>query len=128
MDKLSVSQEDYLKEIYRRYSSGEPVRITDIALSLGISKPSVNKAVKLLMQMGYISHEHYGDIQLTPSGMEVGKEITENFKVSRKFLVEILGVPEETADMEAHGMEHVLSKGTRKKLKRYMKKLKKQTK
>ena len=63
MDKLSVSQEDYLKEIYRMYTRGETIRITDIAQSLGISKPSVNKAVKLLMQTGYISHEHYGDIQ-----------------------------------------------------------------
>ena len=80
------------------------------------------------MQMGYISHEHYGDIRLTPSGMEVGREITENYKVSRKFLTEILGVSEETADLEAHGMEHILSKGTRKKLKKHMKKIKKQTK
>ena len=128
MDKLSVSQEDYLKEIYRMYTRGETIRITDIAQSLGISKPSVNKAVKLLMQMGYISHEHYGDIQLTPSGMEVGREITENSKVARKFLSEVLGVPEETARAEAHGMEHILSRGTRKKMKKYMKKLKKQAK
>ena len=78
--------------------------------------------------MGYISHEHYGSIELTPEGQELGREIAENYKVANKFLVEILGVPEEYAAGEAHGMEHVISKGTRKKMKKYMKKIKKQEK
>lgn len=128
MDKLSSSQEDYLKEIYLMSLKGDEVRVTDIALKLGISKPSVNKAINLLKQMGYISHEHYGSIELTPEGQELGREIAENYKVANKFLVEILGVSEECAAGEAHGMEHVISKGTRKKLKKYMKKLKKQEK
>lgn len=128
MEKLSSSQEDYLKEIYLMSIKGSEVRVTDIALKLGISKPSVNKAINMLKQMGYISHEHYGSIELTPEGQEIGKEIAENYKIANKFLVEVLGVPEESADVEAHGMEHVISRGTRKKMKKYMKKMKKQDK
>lgn len=125
MDKLSTSQEDYLKEIYLMDLKGKEVRVTDIALKLGISKPSVNKAVNLLKQMGYISHEHYGSIELTPEGREIGREIAENFRIAGKFLNEVLGVSQEVAQQEAHGMEHVISKGTRKKMKKFMKKNKK---
>ena len=39
MDKLSSSQEDYLKEIYLMSLKGDEVRVTDIALKLGISSP-----------------------------------------------------------------------------------------
>ena len=38
--RLSASLEDYLKEIYLLNLEGQEVRITDIARSLGISKPS----------------------------------------------------------------------------------------
>lgn len=128
MDKLSSSQEDYLKEIYLLDLQGKEVRITDIALKLGISKPSVNKAVNLLKQLGYIAHEHYGSIELTPEGREIGKEIAENYRISAKFFSDVLGVPSEIAQQEAHGMEHVISKGTRKKMKKFIKKYKKQDK
>lgn len=124
MEKLSGSQEDYLKEIYLLHMCGKEVRVTDIAAILGISKPSVNKAIKILKDQGYIDHEHYGTIELTEQGMALGKEIAENYRIANKFLTEVLGVDPELASKEAHGMEHVISKGTRKKLKKFMKKLK----
>ena len=126
MERLSSSQEDYLKAIYLMSAKGQEVRVTDLALKLGISKPSVNKAVNLLKQMGYISHEHYGTIELTPAGAEIGREVADNYKVSLKFFSDFLGVPLENAREQAHGMEHVISRGTRKKLKKFMKKQKKQ--
>lgn len=128
MDRLSSSQEDYLKEIYLMSLKGQEIRVTDIALKLGISKPSVNKAMNLLKTMGYISHEHYGSIELTQQGQVLGKEIAENYKIVCRFLVEILGVSQECAAEEAHGIEHAISRGTRKKMKKYMKKVKKQEK
>ena len=124
MDKLSESQEDYLKKIYEIHMEGKEIRVTDIALQMGISKPSVNKAINMLKQLGLISHEHYGCIELTPEGIAQGEEITENYKVSYKFLVDVLGVPEKEAEEEADGMEHILTKNTRKRLKKHIKKAK----
>ena len=46
--RLSASLEDYLKEIYLLNLEGQEVRVTDIARSLGISKPSVNRAMNTL--------------------------------------------------------------------------------
>lgn len=128
MTKLSSSQEDYLKEIYLMYMRGQEIRVTDIAVTLGISKPSVNKAINSLKEQGYITHEHYGAIELTEAGLEVGEDIAETYRIANKFLVEVLGVEPDVAEAEAHGMEHIISRGTRKKMKKYMKRQKKQDK
>lgn len=123
--KLTISMEDYLKEIYLIELENQQIRVTDVAGILGISKASVNKAINALKTMGCISHEHYGPIELTDEGREVAKNIYDNYKVCRKFLTAVLGVPEDQAQQEAHIMEHALSKETRKRLKKFIKKLKK---
>lgn len=62
---LSSSLEDYLREIYVLEQKNKEVRVTDVAQLLGISKPSVNRAMNTLKEQGYIEHEHYGTIRLT---------------------------------------------------------------
>ena len=114
--RLSASLEDYLKEIYLLNLEGQEVRITDIARSLGISKPSVNRAMNTLKELELLEHEHYGKITLTDAGRDTAKNIV------YRFLTEILDVDEQTALAEADLMEHDISKGTRKKLKKFIKK------
>jgi len=70
-------------------------------------------------------HEHYGTVKLTPKGEKAANNIYESYKVIRKFLIDVLEVDEETANLEADLMEHHLSKSTRKKWKKYLKKRKK---
>ncbi len=120
--QLTSSLEDYLKHIYVLDQDRKEVRVTDIAASLGISKPSVNRAVNTLKEMGYIQHEHYGTILLTEEGMAAAKNVLDTYKVVNRFLVDVLGVDEETAEKEAHLIEHDISKGTRKKMKKFSKK------
>lgn len=120
--KLSMSQEDYLEKIYLLQLNSNDVRVTDIARALKISKPSVNRAISSLCDGGYLTHEHYGTIVLTEAGKKVGENVYESHKIIRKFLVDFLGVEEDVAEKEACLMEHAISKGTRKKWKKYMKK------
>lgn len=122
---LTGSQEDYLKQIYILAREHEEVRVTDVAKYLGLSKPSVNRAINTLKEDGFIVHEHYGTVKLTPKGEKAANNIYESYKVIRKFLIEVLEVDEETANLEADLMEHHLSKSTRKKWKKYLKKRKK---
>lgn len=122
---LTASQEDYLKQIYILAREQEEVRVTDVAKYLGLSKPSVNRAINTLKEDGFIVHEHYGTVTLTPKGEKAANNIYESYKVIRKFLIEVLEVDEETANLEADLMEHHLSKSTRKKWKKYLKKRKK---
>ena len=120
--RLSASLEDYLKEIYLLNLEGQEVRVTDIARSLGISKPSVNRAMNTLKELQLLEHEHYGKIILTESGSDMAKNILDTNKIIYRFLTEILDVDEQTAIAEADLMEHDISKGTRKKLKKFIKK------
>lgn len=121
-NRLSASLEDYLKEIYLLNLEGQDVRVTDIARSLGISKPSVNRAMNTLKEMELLEHEHYGKIILTEAGREMAKGILDTNKIVYRFLTEILDVDEQTALAEADLMEHAIGKGTRKKLKKFIKK------
>lgn len=123
--RLSASLEDYLKEIYLLHQESQEVRVTDIAKRLGISKPSVNRAMNTLKEMNLLQHEHYGTITLTEAGMDIAKNILDTYKVLYKFLTEVLGVDEDTASKEAHLMEHAIGKSTRKKLKKLIKTKKK---
>lgn len=120
--RLSASLEDYLKEIYLLNLEGHEVRVTDIAHSLNISKPSVNRAMNTLKELQLLEHEHYGKIILTENGRDMAKNILDTNKIIYRFLTEILDVDEQTALTESDLMEHAMGKSTRKKLKKFIKK------
>ena len=63
-------------------------------------------------------------IHLTKAGLEAGKNVYDTYKVVYKFLTEMLEIEPADAREEAHLLEHDISKGTRKKLKKFMKKKK----
>ena len=127
-EKLSMALEDYLKEIWNIASEGREVRVTDIAAAKNISKASVNKAMHQLKERGLITHEHYGSIFLTESGELMAQEIVDNYKVCFRFLTRVLEVDEEEAKAQADVMEHVISKDSRKKIRKFIKKQKEKKK
>ena len=118
--RVSASQEDYLEVIYDLSHGTEPVRSIDIANLLGVSRASVNKRLSLLKDSGFIEHEPYGLVRLTDRGSAVAKNVRERHNTLYKFLTDILGVPEETADREACEMEHAISQDTADKLYAYL--------
>lgn len=66
--KISPSLEDYLEAIYNLRRLNSSVRVTDIAIELGIAKPSVNNAISLLKDKGFVNQEKYGLVELTQAG------------------------------------------------------------
>ena len=62
---ISKSLEEYLKTMYVLKRQTGEVRVTDIALKMNCTKPSVNKAIHNLKDNGYINYEAYGEIELT---------------------------------------------------------------
>ncbi len=85
------------ESIYEISKQKTSVRITDIALALKISKPSVNRAVNTLKKQGLVSHEPYGDIILTEKGFELGEAVYHRHTMIKKFLVNVLHIPEDDA-------------------------------
>lgn len=70
--KVSKSHEDYLEAIVELGGSTEQaVRSVDIAKKMGVSKASVNKALSLLKEKGFLDQPYYGDATLTPLAMNM---------------------------------------------------------
>ena len=108
---LGESLEDYLETIMILSEKGK-VRSIDVAKLMGVSKPSVNKAVNNLKERGLITQETYGDIHLTQAGTTMAQTIFHRHKSIRRFLVEVLNVSADTAEKDACRIEHIISDET----------------
>ncbi|NLK06955.1 MAG: metal-dependent transcriptional regulator [Spirochaetales bacterium] len=113
---MQKSGEDYLEAVLALSEEHEKVRATDVALRLGVSKPSVNRAMKVLSQDGYIRQETYGDIHLTEKGKLKASQIYFRHKTLTSFLQEVLGVDPVIAEQDACLIEHDISSETMEKL------------
>ncbi|WP_432406821.1 metal-dependent transcriptional regulator [Wukongibacter sp. M2B1] len=107
---LSPSLEDYLEELYKLDIMNKPFKIRDLASKLGVSSPSVVKALKKLDNNNYVIYEKYKGITLTDKGKQLGKSLVKRNDILQEFLIIIDSNcdPEE----EAEAMEHYLSPST----------------
>ena len=74
--QIRKSAEDYLEAILVLSKQGDGVRSIDIATMLGVSKPSVSHAMKLLREDGYIAMDRYGTVTLLEKGNEIAVHIS----------------------------------------------------
>lgn len=118
LNKLGESLEDYLETLLLLEAKGR-IRCVDVAKTMNVSKPSVNKAMKVLKEKGYVEQETYGDIFLTQEGREIAKEVLLRHETVSKFLIEVLGISEAVAEEDACHIEHALSDETFLKLKKF---------
>lgn len=112
MQYLTASLEDYIEIIYVLSQNSSDVGVTDVAKALGISKPSVNRAIQALKLKNLVIQEKYGKIILTPMGKSVANAVYSKHRVLRDFFVIVLGVSDETAESDACKIEHMLSDET----------------
>ena len=117
---MTSSLEDYLEAVFVLSKQKGNVRLTDIAEHLGVSKPSVNRAVNTLTQNGFLEHVTYGDIIITPAGESYAANVLRRHKLIKQFLINELGVDEKIAERDACQMEHVMSPVTIDKLYEYL--------
>ena len=119
--QIRESAEDYLEAILiLSERQRRRVRSVDIATMLGVSKPSVSHAMKLLREDGYIAMDRYGTVTLMDKGAEIANRIYERHTVLTKML-EGLGVCDEIARADACKMEHDVSDESFEKIKEHLK-------
>ena len=118
--QIRESAEDYLEAILVLSKQGGGVRSVDIASMLGVSKPSVSHAMKLLREDGYIAMDRYGTVTLLEKGEEIAMRIYERHQVLTKML-EGLGVSEEVAKADACKLEQDISNESFEKIKEHLK-------
>lgn len=109
---LTPTRENYLRALYQLSRPGGGVRLTDLAHMQDVRLPTARHAVDCLRDAGLVLQESYGLIMLTEHGQQLGRRLYDRFELTRKFLMEVLGVDENAAEREACNMEHHLEEDT----------------
>ena len=117
---ISRAQEEYLKTMYLLKKQNGNIRVTDVALKMDCTKPSVNKALNILKENKLVNYETYGTIELTDEGENLAKKILEAYDIVYLFLKDVLNLEEEKAKLEAEKIKTNLSDDTINKLARYV--------
>lgn len=104
--KRDISRlEDYLEAIYNLNSEKGYVSAADISEKLGVKPPTVSSMLVNLSNKGYLEHEKYRGMRLTPSGEKIARSVVKRHQVISE-LISMLGVDDETAYVDTEGIEH----------------------
>lgn len=117
---MQESGEMYLETILILKNRKSAVRSVDVAHALSFSKPSVSRAIGILKDDGYVTVGEGGELCLTEAGHARAAGIYERHICITKFLTEVLGVAQETAETDACRIEHIISGETFDKVKEYI--------
>lgn len=109
MEKLSVSLEDYIEEIYNQVLKNGHAKVTAIAGTLNVKKASVTGALNILSEKKLINYAPYAPITLTIEGEKIAKDILTKHENLSEFFMEVLGIEREEALETACKMEHIVS-------------------
>ena len=94
-------------------------RAVDLAETMGVTHVSVGKTVRRLQEEGYVTSQPYRAIFLTEEGRTLAASARERHLLVHDFLVSI-GVPDETAEIDAEGIEHHVSNVTLEAMRRHL--------
>jgi DtxR family manganese transport transcriptional regulator len=109
--RRSELAEDYVELIDDLIREGGEARQVDIAARLGVAQPTVARMLRKLVEEGLVQRKAYRGVFLTDSGRELADASRERHEIVERFLVAI-GVPPETAQRDAEGIEHHVSEET----------------
>lgn len=113
---LTSSMEDYLEAVLVLQQKHGYIRCVDVAGYLGVTKPSVSRAVKELSKKKCLLKKDAGTLSLTEQGRQIAQQIYEKHQFFTKQLIEA-GVPRDIAVQDACRLEHVISETSFNKLK-----------
>lgn len=116
----SRSKEAYIKAIFELSQQHTPVRATDIARTVRVSKASVHRAVKILAKAGYVDHAPYGHISLTLIGIQTGLTLCARQETIAAYLMATLSIGRDAAEEEARKVEHAVSPESIEKMREHL--------
>jgi DtxR family manganese transport transcriptional regulator len=112
--------EDYVELIADLLSGAGEARPTDIARRLGVSHATAVKTISRLKRAGLATARPYRGVFLT----ERGQALADRVRVRHRLVVDLLralGVPTESAEADAEGIEHHVSETTLKAFAQFLK-------
>ena len=117
--KHNQSLEDYLESVLTLSWENAVVHRIDVAKKMNVSQAAVNKAVKILVEKGFV-YEDGKHLYLTQNGKTYAEGVYEKHCTIRDFL-SALGVSAPRAEEDACHMEHLVSEETFLAMKKFLK-------
>jgi DtxR family manganese transport transcriptional regulator len=117
--KSGALLEDYVELISDLLSGAGEARPTDIARRMGVSHATAIKTVSRLKRAGLATARPYRGIFLT----EKGQALAQRVRARHRLVVDLLcaiGVPLESAEADAEGIEHYVSETTLQAFSRFL--------
>jgi DtxR family Mn-dependent transcriptional regulator len=108
-------EEDYLEAILHVVRKKGYARVGDIARHLNCSAATVTEMFGRLSKGELVNYEKYGGVTLTEKGKKIGVEVDRRHGILKEFFM-MLGVSEETADLDACEVEHSIHPETMRRL------------
>jgi len=108
---LTISIQDYLKNIYELTENGENASTTALARKLNISAPSVTGMVQKLASAkpALVEYQKHQGVTLTRAGRKAALEVIRHHRLLEAWLVQTLGYSWDEVHEEAERLEHVIS-------------------
>jgi Mn-dependent DtxR family transcriptional regulator len=107
----SSAEQDYLEAIEELIERKGYAKVVEIAERLNLKGSSVTRMIQKLARNGFLKYEKYRGITMTETGRRTAIEMKQRHQLLRNFLISV-GVDPKTADDDAEGMEHHVSKKT----------------
>jgi len=104
---LSESMEMYLVTIARIQKGNQPVPLSELADSLGLTTVSVNEMCRKLQSNGYLTYRPYKGALLSAEGEKIANQTLRRHRLWEVFLVEKLQMGVDDANEIACELEHV---------------------
>ncbi len=108
---LTISIQDYLKNIYELTENGESASTNALAKKLNISAPSVTGMVQKLASAkpALVEYQKHQGVTLTREGKRAALEVIRHHRLLEAWLVQTLGYSWDEVHEEAERLEHVIS-------------------
>jgi DtxR family Mn-dependent transcriptional regulator len=125
-ERLSPVTENYLLCLYRLWEDSETPTITQLTDTLkqlppteelGTSVPSVAGMIRRMQKQELVDIGGDKRIRLTKKGLEGGEDIARRHRLAEWLVVRLLGMDLHRAHVEAHRLEHGMSRELEAKLK-----------
>ena len=118
--KLSESEENYIKSIYKLQSKTEKVNTNSLAGYLNTTAASVTDMLKKLKSKKLLEYKRYYGFRLNETGNKEALKIIRRHRLWEFFLVSKLGMEWDKVHVIAEELEHVSSIDLIKKLDQYL--------
>ncbi len=120
-NEITHSAAHHLMTIYDLLNKHGYARVTDVARSLEITRGSASITLKALKEKGFVKEDENKFLRLSEHGEQISHSIQQMRQIFKKFLVIVLGVDPDQAEIDSCKIEHLLSLETGNKLFRFLK-------